>query len=111
DYVFLGDQLGGKPTDGPSSYAEVAQTASFHAGIERLVEIAQQGRTAIMCAEKDPITCHRFMLIARHLTGLGIAVEHIQADGSIETQHEAEDRLMTRLKIKPDLLTSRDERL
>ncbi len=110
-YLWLGDQLGGRPRSGPSLYAEISRTPFFRTGIKRLLEIAPRTRIAITCAEAKNLECHRVLLIARHLAALGVEVEHIHGDGTIETQHDAEERLMSRWRIKPDLLTTREERL
>ena len=48
----------------------------------------------MMCAEADPIQCHRFLLIARSLTAMGLNVNHIHSDGRIEGHGEAEARML-----------------
>lgn len=88
-YVFLGDALGGKRGD----FGARAATAAFRAGLERVREGAARHRIALMCAEKDPLDCHRFMLICRHLR-TDLAIEHILADGALEPQDATEDRLL-----------------
>ena len=109
-YLHLPD-LGGRPRSGPDRFADMAQTPTFLAGIDTLLEIATRTRLALVCSEGENCDCHRFLLVARHLTALGTEVEHIHRDGSIETQHDAEERLLARTKVKPDLLRSREERL
>ena len=47
-----------------------------------------------MCAERDPIDCHRALLVGRALAGVGMAVEHILADGAIEGHTALERRLL-----------------
>ena len=47
-----------------------------------------------MCAEEDPITCHRFLMICPELVSLELEPLHIRKGGIIETQEEAEDRLL-----------------
>jgi uncharacterized protein (DUF488 family) len=90
-YLFLGKELGGKPTDpgfptdDRSRFAMIAKSEWFRAGLERLLEEAKRCRTVIMCAEKDPAQCHRTHLICRHIPQ-GITIHHILADGSI-TDH------------------------
>jgi uncharacterized protein (DUF488 family) len=65
-----------------------------------------------MCAEKEPLHCHRTILVARRLVETGIEVRHILADGSVETHDAALDRLMALHKIPADdLLRSRNERI
>lgn len=110
-YVFLGDLLGGMPADGPDRYREMAQTIEFRTGIARLLEIMPRTRLAICCSEHEVLGCHRFLLISRHFAEIGIEVEHIRRDGSIETQHEAEQRLLARMRVQPDLLGSNENAL
>lgn len=110
-YVFLGDQLGGMPTHGTDRYESMAQTIEFRTGIARLMEIMPRTRLAICCSEHDPLDCHRFLLISRHLAELGIEIEHIHRNGSIETQQEAGQRLIARTHVLPDMLASHDDML
>jgi hypothetical protein len=56
-----------------------------------------------MCAEKDPIECHRFILICRNLKNLGLRIEHILSDGSLEGNGDTERRMVKMLKIEPTL--------
>ena len=71
EYWFLGDALGARPKDpdcykdGKVSYARIAATPSFQAAIEALIERAETERIAIMCAEKEPLECHRSILASR----------------------------------------------
>ncbi len=57
-------------------FADYMLTPEFAEGIESLIELSKQGRTALMCAEAVPWRCHR-SLIADALTVRGVAVEHI----------------------------------
>ena len=82
----------------------------FEKGIATLKELAAQKSTAIMCAEQEPLECHRTLLVARRLIGDGIGVEHIHADGSLETHHQAMLRLLDLFKIPAeDLFRSTEE--
>jgi len=101
-YAFAGEHLGGRPTD-PSCYRtgvlpdgdadylslvdydEVAKRPWFRKGLTRLVDIALDARTAIMCSEEDPHRCHRHHLIAQSLLSSGVAVGHIRKGGRLET--------------------------
>ena len=90
-YVFLGDGLGGRPRNpsgyneaGRARYGHLAETSSFQQGIDRLIQGSKKYQIALMCAEKDPQNCHRTILIAPVLTGHGIEIGHILADGSLE---------------------------
>jgi hypothetical protein len=57
-------------------FADYMQTLEFEAGLHRLLKLARQKRSAIMCAEAVPWRCHR-SLIADALTVRGVRVEHI----------------------------------
>jgi uncharacterized protein (DUF488 family) len=115
-YVFLGDALGGKRDDpAERDYAKMAAAASFQAGLERVREGAVRHRVALMCAEKDPLDCHRFVLICRHLRR-DLEIRHILADGALEAQAATEDRLLAATGLAPEatpslLDDSRAERL
>ena len=99
-YVFLGQSLGARSDDpavyenGRVRYRKLAATPLFHSGIERVKQGARKHRIALMCAEKDPLHCHRTLLVSRALEHDGVAVSHILADGGIETQHAAMRRLL-----------------
>ncbi len=116
-YVYLGRELGGRPddpacyVDGRTCYEKVAQTRIFRDGIARVVKGAAQYRTALMCAEKEPLDCHRTLLVARALTAEGVDVIHILATGELEPQARTMDRLMMRFGLNPDgdLFQSREQ--
>lgn len=99
-YVFLGRELGARPDDtscyegGRAVYGRIAARPAFARGIERLRGGAAKERIALLCAEKDPIVCHRTILVCRHLRGAGTSIAHILADGSLETHADLERRLL-----------------
>ncbi len=118
DYVFMGGELGGRPADrscydadGRVRYDRLASTDLFDDGIRRIMRDADERRIALMCTEKEPLDCHRTLLVARTLAEHGVAVEHILADGSLENHADAMDRLMDIFKLPRhgDLFRSRDE--
>ena len=115
-YLFLGRALGGRPEDrscyenGQVRYDRVARTALFREGIDRVVRGATDNRIALMCAEKEPLDCHRTLLVGRSLVERGIAVTHILADGGLEPHDDTMDRLLDSMKLpRRDLLQSRPE--
>lgn len=117
EYIFLGNELGARSKD-PACYANdklqydrLARTASFQSGIDRVREELTRGhRLALMCAEKDPLVCHRTILVSRHLVALGIEVQHIHADGTLESHDEALNRLSRQLNLPDhDLLRTRED--
>ncbi len=63
-----------------------------------------------MCSEKEPLDCHRTLLIGQTLAKRGVAVAHIHADGSLETHGDAMNRLLDSFKLphNGDLFRSRE---
>ncbi|MGH9544321.1 MAG: DUF488 family protein [Terriglobales bacterium] len=106
-YVFLGAELGARSTDpncyvsGKVQYDLLAKTPVFQSGLERLQKGVTKFRVAMMCAEREPLICHRTILIARHLHVRGFAVHHILQNGNLEDHDSAMDRLVKLLRI-PD---------
>lgn len=59
------------------------ETKLFKNGIKKLLKIAKQKRTSIMCLEPNPKYCHR-RFISGHLERKGIEVIHILKKGQIK---------------------------
>ena len=89
-YVYLGDSLGGKPSD-PSNYDEksnpdyrkIRSSDPFRQGIDELLNLAKESVVALMCAEEDPGKCHRWLLLGPALEERGVELLHIRGDGSV----------------------------
>ena len=117
-YVFMGDCLGGRPEDincfkdGQAQYDRIAQLPTFIKGLERLQQGVEEYRIALMCSEKDPITCHRMLLVSRQLSLRHVDVQHILANGEIESQQKSELRMMAATGVpQNDLFESFSELL
>jgi uncharacterized protein (DUF488 family) len=102
-YAFLGEALGGRPTDedlydhaGHALYSRMAARPQFQMAIERLLALAREQRTAILCSEGDPSHCHRRLLVGKVLCDHGASLEHILPDGSSQREHE--------VRLSPDAL-------
>ncbi len=99
-YVFLGSELGARSSDpscyveGKALYEKIAATELFSAGIQRVLKGAQTYKIALMCAEKDPITCHRAILVCQHLRNSRLKISHILQNGSLETHQHLENRIL-----------------
>lgn len=112
-YVYLGRELGPRSDDpacydnGRVSYEKLAQTDLFRSGLDRLRKGLETHRVALLCAEKDPIVCHRMILICRALRSEPVVIRHILEDGSLETLQAAERRLMVQLKMRQMTLFDR----
>lgn len=107
-YVHLGGQLGGRSSDpecyvnGRICYTRLSRTDAFRQGLGRLVEGAKRFRVALMCAEADPLDCHRTLLVAPHLVAKGFEIVHILPQGDLEPHARAMDRLLAMLEFRPD---------
>jgi hypothetical protein len=103
-YVFLGRELGARSDDrscyrnGRIQYDLLAATELFRHGISRVEEGANTHCIALMCAEKEPLECHRTILVARKLHDDGLSVKHILADGCLEDHEATIGRLITSRK-------------
>lgn len=116
EYVFLGQELGARSQDpacyrdGRAQYSLIAKTAVFDRGIARLLGGMERFQLAVLCAEKEPLACHRGILISRHLCEKGIRVRHILEDGSLEDHESSLARLLEMHGIQENhLFHSRDE--
>ncbi len=100
DYVFLGKELGARPeeescyVDGKAIYEKIAARKLFTEGIGRLIKGSEKYNIALMCAEKDPINCHRAVLVCQHLRNFDLDINHIHQDSSLESHQELEERLL-----------------
>jgi uncharacterized protein (DUF488 family) len=119
DYVFLGAELGARSPDracydaeGRVVYERLARTEAFRAGIGRVTMEAANRRVTLMCAEKDPLSCHRTILVTPRLIARGLTVMHVLADASIEPHAPAtEERLIAETfpREQPDMFRTRDD--
>lgn len=108
-YVHEGAALGGKPAPG-DSYDRLAARPEFTAGLDRVIAAASDATLCLMCAEKEPLDCHRTVLVSRRLAERGIEIEHLLADGATRSHHQVEDTLLGN-EAAPDLFEDRATRL
>jgi uncharacterized protein (DUF488 family) len=99
-YEPMGDALGGRPRDpslyrdGVADYAAMVATPAFRAGLDRVIAATRNKRVCLMCSEREPLDCHRCLLIAPELAQRGLNVGHILADGAIEPHSATEERML-----------------
>ena len=68
-YLFLGRELGARSNDpgvyvdGKVDYGRLARTPRFEEGVASVAEPRTSARVALMCAERDPLECHRAILV------------------------------------------------
>lgn len=115
DYLFLGRELGARRHErscyvaGVARYELIAKTPGFSAGLDRVRQEAARRSAALLCAEKDPLTCHRAILVCRRLRG-DLEIRHIREDGALESLPAAEERLLRQFHPDGcDLFSSRAE--
>jgi len=95
-YLYLGDVLGGRPNDlacynpqtGKVDYQSIQNKESFQRGLSRLLKGLKKYRICVMCAEEDPSSCHRNLLVGESLRREGVQILHIRGTGQIQTDEE-----------------------
>lgn len=107
-YLFLGKELGARPEDkscycgGRVQFGLLRNTALFKEGIARIkAGENKKYRLAIMCSEKNPIDCHRAILVSRVLVEEGVEVKHIISDTEVIDHRQLEQQLQKKFKIEP----------
>jgi uncharacterized protein (DUF488 family) len=119
-YSALGDALGGRPRepalycDGVADYEAMATLPEFQDGLDQLTAAMRSARVCVMCAEREPLDCHRCLLIGRVLASRNVRIGHILVDGTIEPHDAAEERLLALTSKKTgqgDLYHDRPTRL
>ena len=113
EYIYMGDRLGARHEDkdllsdnGKVDFDKVKDLPFFIEGIESLINKTNTGpNISLMCAEKDPFNCHRFVLISRALAKKNIAIENILSDKSTVSQEELEERLLNKYTDKPSQMS------
>jgi uncharacterized protein (DUF488 family) len=109
DYAWEGAALGGKPAGG-GSYGALAARPDFEAALDRLIARSATTTLCLMCAEKDPLDCHRTILVSRRLAERGAAIEHLLADGRAEPHAAVEEKLLAK-EAGADLFEDRARQL
>lgn len=114
-YLHFGKEFGARRTnpalyniEGKVDFEKVQATEAFQEGVRRLEEGVEKGFTpALMCAEADPLECHRFSMVAAYLETHGFEVWHILKDKEEAVSHaELEKELLKRYAKKlpqPDI--------
>ena len=101
-YIYMGNLLGARYSDsnllyqdGKVNFKKVSQTKQFINGIERLIKLIDKDLViTLMCSEKDPFDCHRFVLVSHELVKNGLNVQHLLEDSTQISNDELEVRLL-----------------
>jgi len=107
-YSFMGKYFGARPQnmelyndEGYLDFERVRRSRDFNKGIENVILGLNQGhRIVLMCTEKEPLDCHRAILVARAFEIRMIYAKHILSNGKILTQHQLNEQLLQ--KYFPD---------
>jgi uncharacterized protein (DUF488 family) len=124
-YLHFVEEFGARQADpdvldenGKVDFEKVWRSRSFNNGVARLRSGIDKGYTmALMCAESDPLDCHRFYMITVALQRDGFEVGHIMKDKSLRSTSDLEELLIERYAQKlpkPDMfrpLVTREEQL
>ncbi len=111
-YLFLGNELGARPKDHSlytnrvADFSKMAKSESFIDGCTRVREGLNKFSICLMCAEKDPATCHRAILVANNFRNMypEINIFHIHSASKIEPQKELDRRIMAMYKLEQENL-------
>ncbi len=107
-YMHFEKEFGARQTNpavlndaGQVDFEKVRQSAEFRNGVVRLKDGIQKGYTiALMCAEAEPLDCHRFGMITPALQESGFDVKHILKDNSSISTAALEAQLLLKFKKK-----------
>lgn len=101
-YIFWGKELGARRVErelytpeGYLDFEKVSKSRLFQSAIERIRTGIDKGfNIALMCMEKDPIDCHRSIMVARQFHENKYKVGNILGNGSLQSQNYIEQRLL-----------------
>lgn len=105
-YIYMGKELGARNEEcvdeqGNIPYEAIRENGSYKKGITRLIDGIKKGyNIAIMCAEKEPVNCHRSILIGYDLKKKNIIVKHILDENVIKYQKDIEEEIMAMYRVK-----------
>lgn len=117
EYVYLGKELGARTpvrecyVEGKVRFDRLAKTPLFRFGLQRLSKGLEEFNACLLCAEKDPLLCHRTILVCRNVRSPELRIQHILEDGSLEDNADAEQRLLRLHHIESNDLFMSDEEL
>lgn len=95
------NEFGARQTDrqyypeGYLSFSLFVKSEAFQSGMNKIINAIPLGYTfALMCSEKDPLTCHRTIMVAREFHKNNIGIKHILSDKTTISQEDIENRLV-----------------
>lgn len=111
EYTFLGRELGARRNeencyvDGQVKFELIARLPIFQEGLKLVINEIEKHKAALMCAEAEPLDCHRTILVCRQLKKIhpDLQITHILGDGTTETHEETIQRLVRLHKLQKEL--------
>lgn len=102
EYSFMGSYFGARPEnrilyskDGYLDFEKARNSVKFQNGVNNVIKgIGEGNNITLMCTEKDPIECHRAIMVARTFFERGVDVQHILADSSLQSHDVLNQRLI-----------------
>ena len=112
-YKQMGKYFGARPQDEALytsehflDFEKVRGSKLFLEGVENVILGLDKGNNvALMCTEKDPLDCHRAIMVSKGFLDAGINVNHILENGLLQTQLELEQRMLKKYYPDRDQLT------
>lgn len=99
DYTWSGEHLSGRPRErcfyassGEVLWDKLAAKPELQAELDALAAKAHLHRLVLVCAEEDPMRCHRRFLLTPLLSRHGVEVLHLRGDGRVEPESELLER-------------------
>lgn len=101
-YVPMGKRFGARQKDmslydedGILDFSKTRQTVFFQNAVGSVLKGLDSGSNIVlMCTEKNPIECHRTILISKAFYDIGVPVKHILSNGKYITQENINDELL-----------------
>ncbi|ENZ02486.1 hypothetical protein HMPREF1092_01721 [Clostridium thermobutyricum] len=103
-YIKMGNEFGARrknkklyTVDGYLDFEKTRKDKDFLKGIERIKQGCNKGfNITLMCTERDPIDCHRTILVSKGLKDNGFNIKHILPNAEIQSQKKIEERLLNK---------------
>lgn len=103
-YLYMGKEFGARREEktlydekGDLDFVKTAESKLFSEGVDRVAKGIEKGyEIAFMCAEKEPMDCHRAIMVGRKFSELGYDIIHILHDSTNISQKELEQRLLNK---------------
>lgn len=115
-YIHFGDEFGARRKekevyiDGKVNFKKVVKLPIFLRGVERIEKGMQKNyNITLLCTEKNPLDCHRFLLVSKALNDLlNINISHILFDGNVLEQQSLENQMLNLLNLTSNLFIDRN---